>query len=269
MSPTLHIQFLGGFQVRVDDTPVTTLDQERLQALLAYLVLRRDRPQPRQQIAFLLWPESQESQARTNLRTLLHRLRQALPHADELLQVEALVVQWRPTARWTLDVADFEHDLERAAASGDDRPALRAALAAAVDRYRDDLLPGWYDDWVLAERERLRERFLSTLEQLIVLLEADREYVPAITYAQRLLRHDPLHELTYQRLMRLHALSGDRASALRTFQTCVAVLERELDVEPSAATRAVYEQVLHLEAPGATPAELAPAPAEPEIAPVR
>ncbi|MFL5803257.1 MAG: BTAD domain-containing putative transcriptional regulator [Roseiflexaceae bacterium] len=256
MVPMLHIQFLGGFRLRLDDTPVTALDHPRLQALLAYLVLRRAMPQTRQQLAFLLWPDSSETQARTNLRTLLHRLRQALPHADQFLYVDSQVVQWRPTAHWTLDVADFEQALAQTADQGGNGPVPGATLLEAVELYSDDLLPGWYDDWVLLEREQLRERFLKALEQLIELLEGEHDYVRAITSAQRLLRYDPLHELTYQRLMRLHMLSDDRASALRTYQTCATVLERELGVEPSAATRAVYEQVLRIEAPAGPPNHL-------------
>jgi hypothetical protein len=76
---TLHIQLLGAFRPHVADTPVTTLDYPRLQALLAYRALRRDTPQSRQHLAFLLWPDSAEVQARTNLRSLLHPLRRHCP----------------------------------------------------------------------------------------------------------------------------------------------------------------------------------------------
>ena len=86
---------------------------------------------------------------------------------------------------------------------------------------------------MLLERERLRQAFLSALERLILLLEQTGDYAAAIGYAQRLLRHDPLHEAMYQHLMRLHALSGDRASAVRVYHTCTTILERELGVEPS------------------------------------
>ncbi len=253
MVPTLHIHLLGEFRLSAGDTPVTTLDQERLQALLAYLVLQRATPHSRRQLAFQLWPDSTEAQARTNLRSLIHRLRQALPDADAFLHIDAQMVQWRADAPCTLDVAAFEQALARAAQAGQrgDQTAARSALQEAVDLYRGDLLPGWYDDWVLLERERLRQAFLAVLERLIVLLEHDQEYAVAIEHAQQLLRLDPLHEATYQYLMRLHALSGDRASAVRAYQTCVIVLERELGVEPSPATREAYERSLHLEAAAA------------------
>jgi DNA-binding SARP family transcriptional activator len=251
--PTLYIQLLGAFRLRFDDRPVTALDLPRLQALLAYLVLHRAAPYARPHLAFRFWPDTTDAQARSNLRTLLQRLRHALPHADQFLQIDAQTVQWRTNAPWTLDVADFEQALAQAdqAEHHSDPTALRKALTEAVDCYHGDLLPGWYDDWVLLERERLRQLFLTALERLILVLEREHDYPAAIGCAQRLLRHDPLHEVTYQHLMRLHALSGDRASALRVYHTCTTVLERELGVEPSPTTRDVYERLLHMEAPPA------------------
>jgi DNA-binding SARP family transcriptional activator len=246
--PTLHIRLLGGFVLRSGDTPITTVDSPRMQALLALLVLQRGAPHLRQHVAFRLWPDSTEAQAHANLRTLLHRLRRALPDAACFLHVDAQTVQWRGDAPCTVDVADFERALAQAAQAEQDgnRHALRTALTEAVESYRDDLLPGWYEDWLLCERERLRQTFLTALEQLILVLECTQEYLAAIGYAQRLLRHEPLHEATYQHLMRLHALRGDRASALRVYQTCATVLARELAVAPSAATCDVYERLQHM-----------------------
>jgi non-specific serine/threonine protein kinase len=253
MSLTLHIQLLGAFRLTAGGTPITSVDLPRQQALLAYLVLHRAAPHARQHLAFRFWPDTTDAQARSNLRTLLQRLRQALPHADQFLHIDSQTVQWRTDALWTLDVVDFEHALALAdQAAHDGNPtALRKALVEAVEHYHGDLLPAWYDDWVLLERERLRQLFLTALERLIVLLEREQDFPAAIGCAQRLLRHDPLHEVTYQHLMRLHQLSGDRASALRVYHTCTTVLERELSVEPSPTTHALYERLLHMEAPPA------------------
>ncbi|MFL5801446.1 MAG: ATP-binding protein, partial [Roseiflexaceae bacterium] len=251
-----------GFQLIADPTPIPPLDSPRLQALLAYLLLQRTAPHARAHLAFQLWPDTSEAQAHANLRTLLHRLRHALPHADQFLHVAAQTVQWRADAPATLDVANFERALAQAEAAGraGDQATMRAALMDAAERYRGDLLPGWYDDWVLLERERLRQAFLAALERLILLLEQQYDYGAAIGYAQRLLRHDPLHEATYQQLMRLHAGSGDRASALRVYHICTTVLERELEVEPSPATREAYEHVLRTDLPPA-PTAVPPTPA--------
>ena len=84
----LHIQLLGNFRLTTGDEPVTTLNTPRLQALLAYLTLHRDAPVLRQYLAFQFWPDSSESQARTNLRKLFFQLQRALPDADHLLMAD-------------------------------------------------------------------------------------------------------------------------------------------------------------------------------------
>jgi DNA-binding SARP family transcriptional activator len=246
---TLHIQLFDHFQLLYNGEPLPALNQGRLHSLLAYLVLHRDAAQTRRQLAFLFWPDSTEAQAHANLRQLLHRLQRALPTAGDFLLLDVKTVQWRPESPFTLDVAEFERQLTCAAeaARQGDATAVRSALQTAVAQYRGDLLLDCYYDWVLPERERWRETYLKTLERLISLLETQRDYAVAIAYAQRLLRSDPLHETTYGRLMRLHALAGDRASALRVYHTCATTLQRELGVEPSAQTRTVYAQLLNLD----------------------
>ena len=106
-----------------------------------------------------------------------------------------------------------------------------AALEQAVACYAGELLPEFYDNWVLSAHEQLRLRFVAALTTLIHLHEERRELKPAIAYAQRLLRHDPLLEEIYRQLMRLHALEGDRPAALRVYHTCATILDRELGVE--------------------------------------
>lgn len=94
--PNLQIELLGHFFLRYDGEPLARLHQARQQELLAYLVLHRRAPQARRHLAFLFWPDSTESQARTNLRQLLHDLRRALPAAGTFLQMDAQSVRWQP-----------------------------------------------------------------------------------------------------------------------------------------------------------------------------
>ncbi len=239
----LHIRLLGSFRLAYGAEPVTTLQGQRLHALLAYLVLHRAAPQLRQQIAFQFWPDTTDSQAQTNLRQILHALRRKLPDCDQFLEITPSTIRWRADAPFWLDVAEFEAALAEVRSAS--AHARIPALARAVDGYTGELLPGCYDDWVLPERERLARHFLHALEELIAAHEQQGEYRPATAYALRLLHHDPLHEETYRRLMRMHAVTGDRAGALRVYHSCVHVLERELGVEPSAATRELYDRLLH------------------------
>jgi predicted ATPase/DNA-binding SARP family transcriptional activator len=249
--PTLHIHLLGNFRLSWDEAPVRTINAPRLHALLAYLLLHRDAPQPRHHLAFVLWPDTTEAQARANLRQLLHSLKQTLPEAAHFVHADAQTVQWRPDAPFRLDVAEFEQALTGAdgaeQAQQRDAHALRLALEQAIALYHGDLLPSCYDDWILPARERLRQAFTAALERLLVLLERVGQPRAAIAHAERLLRHDPLREESYRTLMRLHAACGDRAAVVRVYHTCTSVLERELGVGPSTATRDAYAYLLKVE----------------------
>src|SRR3989304_3718735 len=108
MPSDLQIQLLGDFRVFYQGRPVTGLDSPRVQSLLAYLLLHRGQPVPRQRLAFLLSPDSTESQARTNLRSLVHRVRHALPHAVSYLRVGTQDLEWLAEAPFDLDVGQFE-----------------------------------------------------------------------------------------------------------------------------------------------------------------
>ncbi|CAN5848623.1 MAG: AAA family ATPase [Gemmatimonadetes bacterium] len=238
----LKIRLLGGFSVAAGD-PVPGLNAGRLQSLLGYLLLHRGVPQQRQRLAFLFWPDTPEAQAHTNLRTLVHRLRRALPHPERFLEVDGHTLYWRADAPCTLDVAEFE------AAAGED--ASLPQLQRAISLYRGDLLPGCYDEWIESERERLRQLFRRALERAAQRLEAQRDYRGALEYAQQRVRHVPLDEEGHRRLMRLHALAGDRAGALHAYQRCVSTLEAELGVEPDHATREAYARLLEASAPEA------------------
>ncbi len=249
--PTLHLRLLGDFSLIYNDQQVTNLSTTRLRSLLTYLVLHRDVPQQRQHLAFLFWPDATEAQARNNLRQLLHQLRQAFPAVDQFLSSDAHLLHWHPVTTCHLDVAEFEQTLTLAdaAARRNDQHALQDALEQADNLYRGELLPGCYDEWILPERDRLRQRHLQALEQLLRLFEVQGDTVTAIRYAQRLIGLDPLSEDLYRRLMRLFALNNDRASALHVYHTCVTTLQRELGVDPDPATREAYERLMHQETP--------------------
>jgi DNA-binding SARP family transcriptional activator len=253
----LRIHLLGGFRLQSGDEIITTLTVPRLQSLLAYLVLHGENPQLRQHLAFLFWPDSTEAQARTNLRHMLHDLRLALPDAEVYLDIQTQWVQWRPDSAFTLDVSEFEtaHLQAEQLILTQQTGASVTALARAVELYRGPFLSGCYDEWALVKREEFAQQFGQALDRLLNLLESQRDYAAAIGYAQRLLRHDPLAETTYQRLMRLYALHGDRAGALRVYHECVAMLERELGVEPSVETRAAYAQLFTEDVTATPPTE--------------
>ncbi len=261
--PALHLRLLGDFSLLYNDQQVTTLTTTRLRSLLTYLVLHRDVPQKREYLAFLFWPDTTEAQARNNLRQLLYQLRQAFPAVDQFLSAETHLLHWHTVMPFHLDVAEIEQALTLAdAATRRNNPlALQAALEQVDSLYRGDLLPGCYDEWILPERDRLRQRHRQALEQLLRIFEGQGDTVTAIRYAQRLIGLDPLSEDLYRRLMRLFSLNNDRSSALRVYHSCVTILQREMGVDPSPATCEVYEQVMQQEIPAIQPFVHQPPPA--------
>jgi DNA-binding SARP family transcriptional activator len=255
VQPVARIRLLGEFQAAFAGVDVPSLGSTRLQSLLAYLLLHRDAPQQRQRLASALWPDSSEAQARTNLRHLLHTLRQCVPDAPRYLEITSRTVRWRPDAAVWFDVGAFEDLLTSgtcgasiSSATEGSGEARRNALREAVELYGGDLMDGCGDEWLVAERDRLRRRHLDALAELAQLCEARGELDEAIRYAEQLMRLDELREDVHRQLMRLHAGRGDRAAAIRVFHLCSTTLERELGVAPSAPTRAAYQALLGGEA---------------------
>jgi DNA-binding SARP family transcriptional activator len=139
----LEVRLLGVVEIILDGRRLRAFNSPRLQRFLALIALRGG-PQHRSRLAFELWPDSDERQARTNLRKLLHDFRHSLPNSGEFVEVGNETVQWIPTGPSEVDVLRFRD----AIAAGD------FELAARV--YSGDLLPACYDDWVLGERSKLR-----------------------------------------------------------------------------------------------------------------
>src|SRR5512141_1251492 len=114
MPGALQVRLLGQFRLTVDGRPVDGPTTGRLQSLFAYLLLHADTPQPRAHLSFTFWPDASESNARNNLRQLLHQLRQALPDPDRYLRADANSVRWAPDSSFSLDVALFERAVAEA-----------------------------------------------------------------------------------------------------------------------------------------------------------
>jgi DNA-binding SARP family transcriptional activator len=243
VQPALSIELLGGFRVLTDDTVSPRPLSGRQQQLIAFMVLHaRSAPIQRQRIAGSLWPESSDTQALTNLRRELHHLRDALPRLDALVDAGSRTLAWRAEVGTVVDLVAFEAAADRGLA-GDP-----VGLREAARLYKGDILPECAGEWIDVDRERLRQRARKVLARLVDLLERDRAFGDAIEYAQQSLRVDALDEQAWCALMRCHARRGERATALHLYQQCAALLKKDLGIQPSAATRATYREVLELDA---------------------
>jgi DNA-binding SARP family transcriptional activator len=271
---SLRISLFGRMAVEYDGVPIGEHAGVRAQELLCYLLLHRDRPQPREGVASALWGgHCTTRQSRTYLRKALWQLQTelqtdlgpaaALVHADtEWLCLEV-------DAGLHLDVAA----LEEAYAQVHDVPAERLdpcaarALQAAAAAYTGDLLEGWYQEWCLIERARLQRIYLLAVDKLMGYCEHVGAHEAGLAYGEQSLRCDPARERTYGQVIRLYAALGDRTGALRAYERCVTALRQELDAAPTAATRALAAAVRQDAPPpeGESPGEGRP-PAEGALA---
>src|SRR5499433_336954 len=234
----LRLMILGGFEARTDSGLSLAIPRKKAQMLLAYLAMHPKQTHLRDKLASLFWDDAPTEQARLSLRQALFAIRQTLPFNPTLLDGDSVAFAAEAV---TVDVTEFER-----LARNDDPEALERSAAL----YQGDLLEGispgsaQFEEWLRAERERLHELALEALAKLLAHRMKLGATEPAIETALRLLSLDPLQEVTHRALMRLYASLGRRAAALRQYQICVDVLQRELGVEPEEATKQVYRELL-------------------------
>ncbi len=235
----LRVYLLGPPHVETIDAPLS-IPRRQVRALL-YRLAAQARPTPRERLCFLFWPDISESEARRRLTHLLTHLRHGLPDPDLLLAPGDRVGLAPP--RVFSDLVTFR----RLSGHDDDAGSLRRA----TELYRGLFLTGFtlagcpeFQAWVLQQRRACERRYLDVLTALIEEHTARQEYDAAIAYARRYLATDELAEDVHRRLIALYAASGKRSAALRQFERCAAVLERDLGVRPLPETRAVYERAL-------------------------
>lgn len=241
----LQLFLLDGFRLVHRGVPVTV--PRGLQRVVALVGLRSGAT--RSHLAGLLWPDRPEQRALSSLRTALWRLRRH-PYCPVLIRDDSIHLD--PLVRLDVD------DLIRAAAyvqrAGDPRRVTGILTAG-----RHDLLPGWYDDWVLLERERLRQLRLHALEEVArAHLRAGR-HAEALQAALEAMRAEPLRETPHRLIVEIHLAEGNAYEALHAFYAYRELTLRDLQLEPSPAMRELLEHILTpIGEPAARPPQPAP-----------
>ncbi|GAB4191638.1 MAG: hypothetical protein OHK0022_05480 [Roseiflexaceae bacterium] len=251
MEPLL-IRLFGKLSIQRHAQELSCFRARKVQELLCYLVLHRNRPHGREALSDVLWSDATAIQAKKGFRQSLWLLQSALEESGcgdgsvPTLLVDAEWVQFNCEASHWIDVAEFERvfglvrDLPGTALD----QGVAQELRGAVQLYRADLLEGWYQDWCLFERERLQSIYLGMLDRLMDYSEQWGEYDAGLAYGVTILRYDAAREHTHRRLMRLHHWAGNRTAALRQFEQCAAALRDELGAEPSRRTLDLRDRIL-------------------------
>lgn len=239
--PRLTLTLLGGFQARLEPGGACRLPTRKAQALLAYLAVPSGQAHPRDKLASLLWGGVSQESARASLRQALFALRTVLRPVKPPAIVQSADTLALDPAAVEVDVGTFERLARQ------DTPE---ALEQAAALYQGDFLDGFaveeapFEEWLVSQRERLRELALEALARLLGHHRQRGALEPAVHAAIRLLALDPLQEPVHRSLMRLYLGLGRRGAALRQYQHCVGVLQRELGLDPEPETKALYQEVL-------------------------
>ncbi len=267
----LQIRLLGQFDLRANGVRLAVPSRAG-QSLFAYLVLTAGTSHRREKLAALFWPDTSDESARRYLRQELWRIRKAVAGQAssevEYLLSEELAITFNPQADYWLDVAQLERR-----GAGDESTA---ELVSRLELYRGELLPGFYDDWVILDRERLQGLFDAKMQQLIKLLLREQRWTAVLEWGERWIALGQTPEPAYRALMVGYAALGDRAKVTATYERCAAALEKELGVEASPETRTLYQELAfgereldvdltptHLAATRARILDEPPAPGEP------
>ena len=213
---------MGGFRLSVHGCDIHVASSA--QRLVAYLALQ-PRPVGRDQAAGALWLDAHEARAHANLRSAIWRVRR---EATDLLAADNGTLALAPEA-----LVDIRTIVARARALFTDSAADEVDLTL----FSGELLPDWFDDWVLAERERVRQVCLHGLDRLAAVFLARKEYPQAIDAALLAIRVDPLRESSQRLLLEIHLAEGNLSEAIREFERYKALLWDELQIEPSRNLR--------------------------------
>lgn len=236
-APGRRISLLDGFDLHLDDSrrcPDGANLPRAVQRLVAHVCLYRRRP--RTLIAGSLWPDVPEEHAHGSLRSALWRLQRVAPGlvstpGDSLALAEGVSVDVQEVEEWALRALDSRADVED--------------IRVPRDVLRGDLLPGWYDEWVLLERERVRQVMLHTLDVAAERLAAAGRHVEALEAAYAALRMEPLRESAHRVLVRVHLSEGNAVEALRAYERFEQLLADELGVLPTARMTSLVSGLLY------------------------
>ena len=226
-----HLGLLKGFELRQGTKQIRLpLSAQRL---LAFLALH-DKPLQRLYVAGTLWLESSQDAANASLRTALWRLRR-----PGSVLVEATPTELSLADRVVVDLRETAETAKRVLAHDGQSSDLGMLCVAG------DLLPDWYDDWLIVERERFRQLRLHALESLAEDLAAGGQFAAAAEAALAAIAAEPLRESAHRALVRLHLAEGNVGEAIRQYTVYENLLRDELGLEPSPSMQSLVRSLPH------------------------
>ena len=247
---SLRLHLFGTFKVIRNGVALSSADwrSRQTRTLLRVLAARYGQVAPADQLLEILWPDAPPDVSRSRLHVRISQLRRLLDPEASTAFVQTVEEGYclADSADCWVDVREFERLAHQGRQRQEDRDLAGAAAVyeAAQALYRGDFLAeDLYADWAFAERERLREAFLTLLTELAEVYAQQGRFRRAIATCHAILQRDPCRETAYLRLMLYHYYAGERPQALQSYERCRQVLAAELGVSPLPETDMLAEQI--------------------------
>jgi DNA-binding SARP family transcriptional activator len=240
---------LGAFRVYQGDRLITDWNGLKGKSILKYLLAHRETPVARDILMELFWPGADPESARRSLHQAIYSLRQALRRGNPdfaHVYFENDCYLLNPGMSIWVDSVEFEKHFQagRRLEATDRITKAIAEYGIAESLYQGEYLEeDLYEDWPAAERERLRRTYCDLGDRLSEHYVRNGEHNAAIALCHKILARDNCHEPAHRRLMRCYLAQGQRHLAVRQYQTCVELLQVELELGPSEETEALYQDI--------------------------
>lgn len=229
----VQVKLMGAFEAEVSGTPISLpLDAQRLVAFLAI----EGQPRTRAYVAGRLWSEGSQERAFGNLRSALWRVRKEV---STLLSADSQIVSLKPGVR--IDVREIDELARRLGRN--ESPGFEMELDHT--HFSGEFLAGWYDEWTLVERERIRQVCLHALESIAMRLLSARRFAGALEAALAAVSLEPLRESAHRVVIQIHLIEGNQCEAIRHYEQFSNLIEEELGLRPSPI---IEEQMSRLRA---------------------
>ena len=243
-SARTEVSLFGPLKLIQNGAPTPLKCCGRTLDLLRFLLVHGNRSTRREAIADAFWPRAHPERRRSSLNSAVWRIRSAIAPVTGLdLVSEGDTLMLRCSEAVRIDAFALEAAYYRACRTKTPDEATMAALTLELAGSDEPFLDGCSEAWAIVERERLAELRLRGMGLLMSYFGMTGQYDDAVGYGKRILAEDPFRESVHCAVMWLYYLSGRRAEAIRQYQTCVDLLDRELGIEPMAELKAIRDYI--------------------------
>jgi DNA-binding SARP family transcriptional activator len=253
----LSLTIFGSLQIASDNKPIRGIASDKVRGLLVFLAVEADRPHRRDFLAEMFWPNKPRGVARNNLKQAIANLRKVLGDREAttpFLLISGDEIQFNLEGSQRIDVNELSELFDACAnhshQEGGGCEDCEELLKQAGELYQGEFLAEFslpdsqvFEEWALINREVFQQRAARAYRELISLFEEQNEFMEARKYARRLVRLAPWSEENHRILMRLLARSGKRSAALKQYEICRRITAEEFGVEPSKATKDLYQSI--------------------------